>query len=375
VEQTASDFLDVLSVIPKGTTAHQMEGARLNVKERASFKLGPEYDGLRAKMHEFEGYRKRPYVDSKGYASQGYGHKLGNKQYTSEFSAEFKRDWAGEPSMSKERADMFFESDLQNHYGRLRQIYPTTGGLQGAEIPFEKLPLQVREVMIDASFNMGADGFATKFPTMLQSVRDGNFRKAGIDLMYRQGGNVEHMKEGKREFSSYYISNNGPDRYVDSERNIFMDPDGLEYSARDMAVPLDADGNAILDLKKHKGPVQWFSIPSVDNTTGLHFKPKNPDTSIDYSVGVRGSSMAVTDLRSALISAKDRKEMDGPFRTQSEAEAAPGDINLGEIKAMKDTRANYNVGRMMGAPDVALPSTAPPEDTAMGGFLQDELKQ
>lgn len=352
LERSLNEAIDVLDAVPQEASSTEVERAIDATIMEQSRVVGPEYDAVRQRIKDFEGFRPRVYLDGKGHPTQGYGHKLSDQKYDSENSRRFHADWGNQPKMEREHADALFEIDLQREYGRLRTNYSNNkGGPIRDDLTFEQLPIEAREVLLDMAFN-GGGHFGTKFPSMFSSLRNGDFHKAGLEMMYRNGNDVLYHQdevEGRtRAFTSYFIGNNGPDRYAEGKRNIFQDPSGAEYSDRLVTVATDGKGNMV-NADTFRGELHWYAIPSVDNRTGgLYGATVINDKKVDRSVGVEGSQGNL-DIDRAWESSDKEGERYGPFHTEHEAEASGADRDLGPIQVMDTSRATYNVSRMMQA--------------------------
>lgn len=373
--------VNLLNVVPEDATKGEVVSAMTEAAEQGSYTVGPEYDAVREKIKEFEGWRPHVYLDGEGYPTQGWGHKLSDETYSSESSAAFRRDWGDEPAWSKEFANTYFEIDLQREYSRLRKTYATMkGGVERNELEFDQLPLEAREVLLDTAFNMGG-GFGKKFPSMIEALQNGDFHHAGLELMYRKGGRILGIgtnQEGRKfsQYSDYYIGNNGPDRFHDSGRKIFLDQEGGRYSERSETVALNNRGE-IVNPRSTSESYQWFNLPTVNPSTGYYFgvKWKNGEK-IDRRVyPMNFGRTPNVDIDQALEFAQDKSILIGPFDSVDEAifsarersSKLAAESTEETAKSYPNSRANYNVSRLMFA--------KLPEHLEYGNFANPEYQK
>jgi lysozyme len=122
---------------------------------------GPSTDDDRTKF--YEGLRLKPYTDSTGNATIGYGHKLTPEEIKSGI---YKN------GISKEQADMLYQKDKTNHISEFYNREPWA----------KTLPYAKRRALEDMAFNMGP-AYLGKFPSARQNLQTGNYNKAAQQFL------------------------------------------------------------------------------------------------------------------------------------------------------------------------------------------------
>lgn len=122
----------------------------------------------------YEGFRSRPYKDTTGNWTIGYGFKITEAQACLMATA----------GISQEHADEIFEEK----YSEARKIAKEYCG----HAVYWKLNQMQRNILTDMAYNLGAGGLS-KFANMRNAIQDGDYEQAAWEmknsLWYRQVGN------------------------------------------------------------------------------------------------------------------------------------------------------------------------------------------
>mgnify|MGYP003650510638 CR=1 FL=1 len=127
---------------------------------------------------QFEGgYKKNVYLDTEGYPTIGYGHKLSNVRYEKgDLPEEYKNmSWSEDESRKSFLSDYFEkESRVKTKFG---------------EQAYNKLPDKAKSILIDLAFNMGSTKLFDEFPgfiaDMYKGIKTGNYQDAAQELKYK----------------------------------------------------------------------------------------------------------------------------------------------------------------------------------------------
>ena len=103
-----------------------------------------------------EGLRLKPYKDSSGILTIGYGHNL-------------------EYGISKKIAEAIFDEDFDNTLGILNDV------LEEHDIRFEDLPYTVKIALMDMTFNLGYK--VREFKKMLEAIKVKDWMKASNEAL------------------------------------------------------------------------------------------------------------------------------------------------------------------------------------------------
>lgn len=109
---------------------------------------------LKAQLKRHEGYRRRPYKDTKGILTIGFGRNLIDN------------------GINREEADHLLDNDI-----RETLMVCATKIKQ-----YEQFPEEVQEVVVNMCFNMGINRLLT-FKKMLAAMRARDFKTAAVELM------------------------------------------------------------------------------------------------------------------------------------------------------------------------------------------------
>ncbi len=113
-----------------------------------------ENSNLRRVLRHDEGLRLKPYTDTVGRLSIGYGRNL------------------TDVGISQEEADYLLGHDLERAESDLVRVYPIVSTLDDTR----------RGVLICLTFNIGIGGVQT-FRAMWQAIYDGDYQKAANEML------------------------------------------------------------------------------------------------------------------------------------------------------------------------------------------------
>ena len=119
-----------------------------------------EYDDLKARIKEHEGFRDQVYKDSLGFATIGYGHLvLPNDPYKEGVT------------YSKEDLEKVFDGDFDTACSNANQL-------------IKDLPLhhQAKCVIIEMVFQLGIGG-VSKFKNMWKALGEGDYQTASEEML------------------------------------------------------------------------------------------------------------------------------------------------------------------------------------------------
>jgi len=119
-----------------------------------------EYDDLKARIKEHEGYRDQVYKDSLGFATIGYGHLILPTDPYEEGA-----------TYNKEDLDKVFDGDFNIAYSNANQL-------------IKDLPLhhQAKCVIIEMVFQLGIGG-VSKFKKMWKALKQNNYQTASEEML------------------------------------------------------------------------------------------------------------------------------------------------------------------------------------------------
>jgi lysozyme len=120
-----------------------------------------------------EGFSPRPYKDAKNSMSVGYGRNLTLNPITSEEWRVLggERDFNKKP-ITRSEAEYLLENDLANSAKAVDRLFSDT-----------ELSGRRREVLINMTYNMGADSVST-FGNMIEAIRAGDYEEAAFQMLY-----------------------------------------------------------------------------------------------------------------------------------------------------------------------------------------------
>ena len=119
-----------------------------------------EYDDLKARIKEHEGYRDQVYKDSLGFATIGYGHLVLPTDPYEEGA-----------TYNKEDLDKVFDGDFNTACSNANQL-------------IKDLPLhhQAKCVIIEMVFQLGIGG-VSKFKNMWKALKQNNYQTASEEML------------------------------------------------------------------------------------------------------------------------------------------------------------------------------------------------
>ena len=119
-----------------------------------------EYDDLKARIKEHEGYRDQVYKDSLGFATIGYGHLILPTDPYEEGA-----------TYNKEDLDKVFDDDFNTAYSNANQL-------------IKDLPLhhQAKCVIIEMVFQLGIGG-VSKFKNMWKALGEDDYQTASEEML------------------------------------------------------------------------------------------------------------------------------------------------------------------------------------------------
>ncbi len=125
-------------------------------------------DALKKRIKEHEGYKLDTYIDTLGFKTGGYGHKM----------------LAGEiPPKNREGWDKIFDDDFEKAWN-LMEKFCVENDLN--------IPLKVQGIICEMIFQMGFAG-VSKFKNMVKHMQDGLWADAANEMInsrwYRQTPN------------------------------------------------------------------------------------------------------------------------------------------------------------------------------------------
>jgi len=140
-------------------------------KTSSPSKTSGEYENIKQMVIANEGWKTKPYKDSRGLWTVGVGHLIGNGKT-------LPKEWDRE--LTNEEVRQLFEKDFDEH---LKQAQKTPG--------WDKANEAGRAGLIDLTYNMGGYWY-TKFKKAAAFLKDGNFKDAALELKnsawYKQVG-------------------------------------------------------------------------------------------------------------------------------------------------------------------------------------------
>ena len=140
-------------------------------KSSSPSKTSGEYENIKQMVIANEGWKNKPYKDSRGLWTVGVGHLIGNGKT-------LPKEWDRE--LTNEEVRQLFEKDFDEH---LKQAQKTPG--------WDKANEAGKAGLIDLTYNMGGYWY-TKFKKAAAFLKDGNFKDAALELKnsawYKQVG-------------------------------------------------------------------------------------------------------------------------------------------------------------------------------------------
>ena len=129
-------------------------------------------DKVIERTKRFEGFEDKPYKDTVGKITIGYGRNLeANPLSLSELMILFSRtEWKSKRD-AEEWAEVLLKRDLERHTSELRHSFP-----------LEEQPDNVRDVLIDMGYNLGVPTLMS-FKGMLHAIHNRDYKQAAIELL------------------------------------------------------------------------------------------------------------------------------------------------------------------------------------------------
>lgn len=173
----------------------EAEGNEAEQDAVAKFKEG-KAEPVEAQIQKHEGFRGKPYNDSVGVKTVGYGRNLEDNPITDAEWQEIggKRDLDKQP-LTKQEAMVLFRNDMARANQAVEAIYGDV---------LDTLTPARREVLVDMAFNLGQTKLS-KFTKFFAALRDGDYDKAAAEMKnskwYGQVGKrakalISKMKKG-----------------------------------------------------------------------------------------------------------------------------------------------------------------------------------
>ena len=122
-----------------------------------------EYNELKERIKEHEGYRNTIYLDSLNKATIGYGHLV-----TSEDPYKINQEY------SKEELNAQFEADFQTAKAHTEKLINDNN--------VAKLLFNAKCVLIEMVFQLGVGG-VSKFKKMWSALQEQDYNKASIEML------------------------------------------------------------------------------------------------------------------------------------------------------------------------------------------------
>ena len=139
------------------------------------------YDYGIPQTKQFEGFRDKTYIDTKGNPTIGYGFNLNDKNMRSMVPADVL---AGARPLSQDEADKIF-------LVRYNQAARDAFGYLGSE-NMAKLDPQRQAIIVDMAYNLGPNKLAG-FKGVKKAIEQGDYTRAASEMMdsnwYKQTGN------------------------------------------------------------------------------------------------------------------------------------------------------------------------------------------
>ena len=129
---------------------------------------------LYSQIANHEGVDKSQYIDSEGHPSIGVGFNLDSRvnQDFLDRNPQIKEKIKNRVPLSKRDIQMLYNFSLTIAYKDAMSLFPN----------FQKLPKDVKKVLVDMSFNMGINKLS-EFKNMRQAIIDGDFDKAADEMI------------------------------------------------------------------------------------------------------------------------------------------------------------------------------------------------
>jgi lysozyme len=129
-------------------------------------------DKIIERVKRFEGFEDKPYKDTVGKTTIGYGRNLeANPLTLSELMVLLNRvEWKSKGD-AEDWAEMLLKRDLERHTREIRDNFP-----------LEEQPDNVRAVLIDMGYNVGIPTLMS-FEGMLHAIHNRDYKQAAVELL------------------------------------------------------------------------------------------------------------------------------------------------------------------------------------------------
>ena len=138
-----------------------------------------------------EGFRSKPYLDSKGILTIGHGINLESFKIAKlgdDFGVDFDYLYFLEHlEVTEEQSEKFVRNRLEKIFNKLN----------GKFVFFNELPEDAMAVLVEMAYQMGIDGLS-KFKNTLSFLRDGEFYNASVEMLDSQWYKSDSPNRAKR---------------------------------------------------------------------------------------------------------------------------------------------------------------------------------
>lgn len=122
---------------------------------------------------EFEGFRAKPYRDTKGKLTVGIGTNLDNPGVSKLFEqAGVDEQQARKSGVDRKQAEALLKAGLQIAQADAKRLVPN----------FDQLPLDARRVVLDMSYNLGGPKLS-EFKNMISALQRNDFNAAADEMV------------------------------------------------------------------------------------------------------------------------------------------------------------------------------------------------
>jgi len=147
----------------------------------------------------FEGFRAKPYKDTAGNLTVGYGTNLDSPSAKNLFSkAGLDVNKARKNGVSKSEAEALLKAGLQVGLSDAKALVPN----------FDSLPIEAKQVILDMSYNLGGPKLE-EFEMFREALNRNDFATAAAEMVnskwYRQTGNRSRALVSKMKALSQRI--------------------------------------------------------------------------------------------------------------------------------------------------------------------------
>ncbi len=138
--------------------------------------LNYDREALAEELRRDEGYRDRPYFDSRGILTIGIGHAMGHASVTAETRIAMERDGVMDTPWPKAVLEQLFAIDCDIHEAELERL--------AEKMNADLAPLTDRRIraLINMTFNMGARRLGG-FKKMWAAIKIGDWQEAAVQAL------------------------------------------------------------------------------------------------------------------------------------------------------------------------------------------------